>query len=246
MPFTADGLKPDIIVNPHAFPSRMTIGQLVETLMGKACVNYGGFGDCTAFVNKGPKSKVFGKLLTEVGYNSTGNQILYNGMNGEQIYSEIFIGPTYYMRLKHMVKDKINYRAQGPRTALTRQTVHGRANDGGLRIGEMERDGIIAHGATNFLKESMLVRGDDYYMAICNNTGSIAIYNNSQNLFISPMSDGPIQFVGTLDDHLNIENVSRFGRSFSIVRIPYSFKLLLQELQTMNVQMLLAHLYQQS
>ena len=95
----------------------------------------------------------------------------------------------------------------------------------------MERDGIIAHGATNFLKESMLVRGDDYYMAICNNTGSIAIYNNSQNLFISPMSDGPIQFVGTLDDHLNIENVSRFGRSFSIVRIPYSFKLLLQELQ---------------
>ena len=173
MPFSEDGLRPDIIVNPHALPSRMTIGQLVECVMGKACVNYGGFGDCTAFVNKGPKHKVFGKLLTKVGYHSSGNQILYNGMTGEQLETEIFFGPTYYMRLKHMVKDKINYRARGPRTMLTRQTVQGRANDGGLRIGEMERDCLIAHGVTNFLQESMLVRGDDYYMAVCNKTGQL-------------------------------------------------------------------------
>tara|TARA_E500000178_G_scaffold242244_1_gene238775 strand:+ start:23 stop:1009 length:987 start_codon:yes stop_codon:yes gene_type:complete len=136
-----------------------------------------------------------------------------------------------------MVKDKINYRAQGPRTVLTRQTVQGRANDGGLRIGEMERDCIIAHGATNFLQESMLVRGDNYYLAICNNTGSIAIYNENKNLFLSPMSDGPLKFNNNLEGEQNIEVISKFGRSFSIIRVPYSFKLLMQELQVMNIQM---------
>ena len=238
MPFTANGIKPDIIINPHALPSRMTIGQLVESLMGKACAMQGAFGDCTAFVNNSDMPKVFGQLLTENGYHSSGNELLYNGQTGEQIQSEIYMGPTYYMRLKHMVKDKINYRAQGPRTMLTRQTVQGRANDGGLRIGEMERDGLIAHGITNFLQESMLVRGDDYYMAICNKTGTIAIYNESQNLFLSPMADGPIQFNGAYDtEHLKIQTMSKFGRSFSIVRVPYAFKLLMQELLTMNVQM---------
>ena len=237
MPFTADGRRPDIIINPHAIPSRMTIGQLVETIMGKACSIYGGYGDCTAFVNKGPKNKTFGDLLTHEGFHSSGNEILYNGQTGEQLQTEIFIGPTYYMRLKHMVKDKINYRAQGPRTALTRQTVQGRANDGGLRIGEMERDGLIAHGLTKFLQESMLIRGDEYFMAVCNKTGTIAIYNDSYNLFLSPFADGPIKFNGTLDDKMNIENITKFGRSFSIIRIPYAFKLLLQELQSMNIQM---------
>ena len=158
-------------------------------------------------------------------------------MNGEQLDAEIYIGPTYYMRLKHMVKDKINHRARGPKTSLTRQTVGGRANDGGLRIGEMERDGVIAHGAAGFLQESMLNRGDEYFMAVCNNTGSIAIYNNSQNLFLSPMSDGPIKFHTTIDKKLNIENISKYGRNFSILRIPYAFKLLIQELQVMNIQM---------
>ena len=239
MPFTANGIKPDIIINPHAIPSRMTIGQLVESLMGKACALQGAFGDCTAFVNKSDMPQVFGRLLTENGYHSSGNDILYNGQTGEQMQTEIFLGPTYYMRLKHMVKDKINYRALGPRTVLTRQTVQGRANDGGLRIGEMERDGLIAHGITNFLQESMLVRGDDYYMAVCNQTGTVAIYNESQNLFLSPLADGPIQFTGSLagGDNLKIQTLSKYGRSFSIVRVPYAFKLLMQELATMNVQM---------
>ena len=237
MPFTKEGIRPDIIINPHALPSRMTIGQLVETLMGKACAMYGGFGDCTAFMNKGQKATSFGKMLTNVGFNSSGNQILLNGESGEQMYAEIFIGPTYYMRLKHMVKDKINYRSKGPRTLLTRQTVQGRANDGGLRVGEMERDGIAAHGATAFLQESMLVRGDQYFMAVCNKTGMTAIYNQSYNLFLSPIADGPIKFVGTLNEGLNIENISKHGRSFSVIRIPYAFKLLMQELQGMNIQM---------
>ena len=241
MPFAEDGTRPDLIINPHALPTRMTIGQLVETLMGKACVLQGGFGDCTAFVNHGSKHQVFGKMLTELGYHSSGTQLLYNGMTGERMESQIFMGPTYYMRLKHMVKDKINYRTRGPRTVLTRQTVQGRANDGGLRIGEMERDGVIAHGAAYFLRQSMLERGDDYQMAVCNKTGMIAIYNPAHNLFMSPMADGPIQFADTLtsadNQALNVEKVTRFGRSFSVVRVPYAFKLLMQELQAMNVQM---------
>jgi DNA-directed RNA polymerase II subunit RPB2 len=237
MPYTASGIRPDIIINPHAIPSRMTIGQLVETIMGKACSMYGAFGDCTAFVNNGSKHKIFGQLLTNQGMHSSGGEILYNGQTGEQLETEIFMGPTYYMRLKHMVKDKINYRALGPRTALTRQPVQGRANDGGLRIGEMERDGLIAHGVTKFLQESMLIRGDEYFMAVCNKTGTIAIYNNSYNLFLSPFADGPIKFSGTLTDGMNVQNISRYGRTFSIVRIPYAFKLLIQELQTMNVQL---------
>lgn len=237
MPFTSDGVRPDLIINPHALPSRMTIGQLIEALFGKACAIYGAFGDCTAFQTKGPNTDIYGKMLQEQGYHSSGNQILYNGMSGQQLYSEIFIGPTYYMRLKHMVKDKINYRALGPRTVLTRQTVQGRANDGGLRIGEMERDGILAHGASAFLNESFLKRGDEYYMAVCNKTGTIAVYNNALNIFLSPFVDGPLQFTTTLDGKMNVENVSRFGRSFSIVKIPYSLKLLIHELQVMNIQM---------
>jgi hypothetical protein len=106
-----------------------------------------------------------------------------------------------------------------------------------MRIGEMERDGLISHGITKFLQESMLIRGDEYYMAVCNKTGTVAIYNESHNLFMSPMADGPIKFTGFLDEKMNIENITKFGRSFSIIRIPYAFKLLIQELQAMNVQM---------
>ena len=237
MPFTVNGMKPDIIINPHAIPSRMTIGQLVESLVGKACGHYGSFGDCTAFVNDGPKHEVFGKLLINCGFHSSGEEVFYNGMTGEQIETNVFVGPTYYMRLKHMVKDKINYRAKGPRTALTRQTVQGRANDGGLRIGEMERDCILSHGASNFLQESMLVRGDLYYMAVCNKTGMPAIYNENKNLFLSPAVDGPINFTNVTKYSANVDHVTRFGREFSIIKIPYSFKLLMQELGTMNIQM---------
>ena len=239
MPFAADGTRPDIIINPHAIPSRMTVGQLVETVMGKACILKGGFGDCTAFVNQGPRDKLFGDILLENNFHSSGNQILHNGMSGEQIECSIFMGPTYYMRLKQMVKDKINYRRTGPVTALTRQPVQGRANDGGLRIGEMERDSIISHGAARFLQESLMERGDQYYLAICNTTGMIAVYNESQNVFISPMADGPIKYAGDMNElkSARVVNVTRHGRSFSVVRVPYALKLLIQELQAMNVQM---------
>jgi predicted NAD-dependent protein-ADP-ribosyltransferase YbiA (DUF1768 family) len=237
MPFTKEGIVPDLIINPHAFPKRMTIGQLIECLFGKACAAYGAYGDCTAYATKGSNAKTYGEMLTKMDFHSSGNQLLYNGYTGEQIYSEIFIGPTYYMRLKHMVKDKINYRATGRRSALTRQTNQGRANDGGLRIGEMERDGIMGHGLSYFLNESYMVRGDQYYMAVCNKTGMIAIYNPNKNLFLSPMSDGPLKFNRTSEGEPILDVFSRFGRSFSLLRVPYALKLLIQELQVMNVQM---------
>jgi DNA-directed RNA polymerase II subunit RPB2 len=236
MPFTRDGLRPDIIINPHAIPSRMTIGQFVECITGKACSILGCFGDATAFSTM--KAGELSDVLVRSGYHSSGNDVLYNGMTGEQLEAEIFMGPTYYMRLKHMVKDKINYRARGPMTSLTKQPVSGRSNNGGLRIGEMERDSIIAHGATNFLTESMMERGDKYYMAVCNQTGMLAIYHPEQNLFLSPMADGPIQFVGSVaEENMAVENITKHGRSFSVVRIPYTFKLLMQEMMCANVAM---------
>lgn len=238
MPFTKDGLKPDLIINPHALPTRQTIGHLVECLIGKVCTMYGGFSDCTAFNNEGSKAALYGRLLPEVGFHSSGHDILYNGMTGDQIETEIFIGPNYYMRLKHMVKDKINYRALGPRTALTKQPVSGRANDGGLRIGEMERDSIIGHGINDFLRESMMERGDKYQMVVCNTTGALAVYNKARDLFMSPMADGPLRFFKSeLGKGYALDTMTKYGRRFSIVSVPYSLKLLMQELAAINIQL---------
>jgi DNA-directed RNA polymerase II subunit RPB2 len=237
MPFTADGIRPDLIINPHALPSRMTIGQLIESLFGKVCSLYGGYGDCTAFATSGANYSTYGPMLTKMGYHHSGNEIMYNGFTGEQMYSEIYMGPTYYMRLKHMVKDKINYRATGKRNFLTRQTNQGRANDGGLKIGEMERDGILAHGISYFLNESYMVRGDEYYMAVCNKTGTIAVYNPDKNLFLSPFADGPLMFNKNVEGQHVLDSISKYGRSFSLIRVPFALKLLIQELQVMNVQM---------
>jgi DNA-directed RNA polymerase II subunit RPB2 len=241
MPFNAEGVRPDIIINPHALPSRMTIGHLIESIFGKVCAEYGTFGDCTAFGANGINYHQYGDMLQKVGLHSSGDEVLYSGFTGEQVEANIYMGPTYYMRLKHMVKDKINYRATGKRDALTRQTNQGRADDGGLRVGEMERDSILSHGAAFFLTESFMERGDEYFLAVCNKTGAIAIYNPAQDIYFSPFADGPVSFHEMMDPlgvpTQNIQFQTRFGRSFSIVRIPYSFKLLIQELQAMNVQM---------
>jgi DNA-directed RNA polymerase II subunit RPB2 len=237
MPFTADGRRPDLIINPHALPSRMTVGQLIETVLGTLCLDIGGFGDSTVFREKGSKLPLYGKLLSKVGLHSEGNQLMYSGLTGEQLDSEIFMGPTYYTRLKHMVKDKVNFRARGKRDMLTRQTNQGRADEGGLRIGEMERDGLLGHGIMAFITDSFMTRGDEYFIGICNKTGTIAVYNEAKNLFYSPFADGPIQFHTNPDASLSLKSVTQHGRSFSLIRVPYSFKLLMQELQAMNIQM---------
>jgi len=215
MPFNADGVRPDLIINPHAIPSRMTIGQLIDCVLGKACSILGGFGNSTSFEGNGKHLDSLGKILIENGYERSGEEILYNGMNGEQLEANVFFGPTYYMRLKHMVKDKINFRARGPKAELTRQPVGGRALDGGLKIGQMERDCIISHGISKFTQESFMDRSDAYSVVVSKKTGLIAKYNPEKNIYD--------------DDELLADN------TFCKVNIPYSFKLMIQELETMNV-----------
>ena len=170
MPFTAKGLKPDMIVNPHAFPSRMTIGQFVESMATKLGVHMGSLIDSTPFTtqNRVPEVK---KLLDKAGYHPYGHEMLYNGHTGEMMPVEIFMGPTYYLRLKQMVEDKINYTTRGPRKLLTHQPVEGRSAEGGLRIGEMERDAILSHGATKFLHESLMDRSDGAEVSFMSETG---------------------------------------------------------------------------
>jgi DNA-directed RNA polymerase II subunit RPB2 len=159
MPFTASGLRPDMIINPCAFPSRMTIGQFVESMSNTLAVDLGVLIDATAFSSQNRIADTK-EIMLQLGYHPYGNQLLYNGQTGELIESEIFMGPTYYLRSKLMTEDKINYRSTGPITKLTRQPLEGRAQDGGLRIGEMERDSLLSHGLMGFLTESMTKRSD--------------------------------------------------------------------------------------
>ena len=194
MPYTKDGIVPDMIVNPHAFPSRMTIGQFLESLGGKV-------GALLFLYNGTPFEEVnigeLGNILEkECNYEKMGTEILYNGQTGKQMNIEIFMGPTFYQRLKQMVQDKINSRAGGPINYLTRQPPAGRAAGGGLRIGEMERDSIIAHGISNFLKEATVDRSDKYSCYVSDHTGELAVVNEKKNIYYSPSCDGPIEFEG--------------------------------------------------
>ena len=213
MPFTKNGTRPDIIINPHAIPSRMTIGQLKETLLGKVLVELGLFGDGTSFGDLDVKS-ISNKLL-ELGYEAHGNELMYNGLTGEQIECNVFMGPVFYQRLKHMVMDKQHSRSIGPMVNLTRQPAEGRSRDGGLRFGEMERDGMISHGASRFTKGRMYDASDKYQVFICKKCGLIASYNDQLH----------IHHCRTCDNRSD----------FAYVEIPYACKLLFQELITMNV-----------
>tara|TARA_Y100000992_G_scaffold40874_1_gene22916 strand:- start:5731 stop:9288 length:3558 start_codon:yes stop_codon:yes gene_type:complete len=213
MPFTQNGIKPDIIINPHAIPSRMTIAQLKETILGKILVELGLYGDGTSFGDL-EISEICNKLQ-DIGYESRGNELMYDGLTGKQIECSIFIGPVFYQRLKHMVTDKQHSRSIGPMVNLTRQPAEGRSRDGGLRFGEMERDCCISHGISEFTKERIYNASDKYSVHICKSCGFIASYNNKMN----------IHYCRTCENRVN----------FSYVKIPYSCKLLFQELMTMNI-----------
>ena len=178
MPFTNEGIVPDLMINPHAIPSRMTINQLLEVVLGKSSVMAGYYGDATPFQNN--DINVYSDLLETFGYEKYGNEVMYSGITGEQLKTSIFIGPTYYQRLKIMVADKMFSRGTGPLQSLTRQPAAGRANKGGLRIGEMERDSILGHGTAGFLNESVMERSDKYKVQIDKYTGLIS-YNNDPN-----------------------------------------------------------------
>ncbi len=213
MPFTENGVKPDIIINPHAIPSRMTIAQLKETVLGKVLLYLGYFGDGTSFGDF--EVKDICKMLQDIGFESNSNEILYNGMTGEQLESNIFIGPVFYQRLKHMVNDKQHSRSIGPMVNLTRQPAEGRSKDGGLRFGEMERDCMISHGASKFTKERVYDASDSFSVHICNKCGLIASYNDKL--------------------HIHMCRVCENRTDFKYVEIPYACKLLFQELTTMNI-----------
>ena len=213
MPFTVNGVKPDIIINPHAIPSRMTIAQLKETLLGKVLSEMGLFGDGTPFNELSVKSIT--KELLKCGYEAHGNELLMNGMTGEQLETNIFMGPTFYQRLKHMVNDKQHSRSIGPMVVLTRQPAEGRSRDGGLRFGEMERDAMIAHGAERFTKERLYDVSDKFSVVVCKHCGLISSYNDKKSIHFCR----------------NCENRT----SFSKINIPYAAKLLTQELITMNI-----------
>ena len=213
MPFTANGLKPDIIINPHAIPSRMTIAQLKETLLGKVLLEMGLFGDGTSF-GEFDISNIIDKL-NDLGYESKGNELMYNALTGEQLTMNIFIGPAFYQRLKHMVNDKQHSRSIGPMVNLTRQPAEGRSRDGGLRFGEMERDCMISHGASRFTKGRIYDASDAFSVFVCNKCGLIASFNNKE--------------------HIHYCNTCGNRNDFKYVEIPYACKLMFQELITMNI-----------
>ena len=232
MPRTADGMVPDMIVNPHCMPSRMTMAQLLESLLGKAAPGLGVIGNATAFMNDGNPSEQIGKVLTEqLGMDSLGDDLLYDGMSGSMIPSTIFMGNIYIMRLKHMPEDKWNARAEGRKEQRTHQPTGGRGNQGGLRIGEMERDAIVGHGIMDFVRESYMKRADAYTTYVCNSCGTIPIYNESKKLYVCSMCDGPVNYIGDSATTLELLPPSkRSAATFSKVEIPYATKLLDQEL----------------
>lgn len=214
MPFTANGITPDIIVNPHAIPSRMTIAQLMECIMGKACAALGTFGDATPFTDL--KVEDIASALEHAGLERYGNEVMYNSRTGEQMPTAIFIGPTYYQRLKHMVDDKVHSRAaNGPVVMLTRQPAEGRARDGGLRLGEMEIECNWAHGTMQFLKERFMECSDNYRVFVCKKCGMMANVNPDKGVY----------------NCKSCKNITHFSE----IRIPYSCKLLFQEIQTMGI-----------
>ena len=213
MPFDENGLRPDIIINPHAIPSRMTIGQLKETQLGIVLLELGLFGDGTSF-NDLPISRIR-ELLSENGYESHGNHLLMNGFTGEQIETSIFMGPTFYQRLKHMVKDKQHARGSGPMVVLTRQPAEGRAREGGLRYGEMERDCMVSHGCSRFTKGRLYDSSDKFVVYSCRQCGMFAIFNNEKK----------IHHCRTCGNRT----------AFARLNVPYAFKLLCHELITMNI-----------
>jgi DNA-directed RNA polymerase II subunit RPB2 len=213
MPRTKNGMVPDIIINPHCIPSRMTIAQLMEMLLGKVCSQNGILGDGTPFNELSPE--MIAEKLLDSGMEPYGNELLYSGYTGKQMSCNIFMAPCFYQRLKHMVDDKIHSRASGPLVMLTRQPAEGRARDGGLRFGEMERDVMIAHGASEFLKERMLEVSDNFEAFLCRKCGLLGTVNQEQNIYVCHACQEPT--------------------GFARLRLPYAYKLFLQELESMNI-----------
>lgn len=213
LPFTREGIVPDLIVNPHAIPSRMTIGHLVECILSKRSALQGTLGDATPFC--GQQVSDISAELHALGYQRYGNEVMYNGFTGKKLEVLIFLGPTYYQRLKHLVADKMHSRGRGPVQILTRQPTEGRSRDGGLRFGEMERDCMISHGAARFLKERTMDVSDKYRVFVCDICGLICEARLAENSYLCRRCNQKSKI--------------------SQVNIPYASKLLFQELMALMI-----------
>ena len=235
MPRTADGIVPDVMVNPGGFISRMTVAQLVEMVAGRAGAEVAAKFNATTFCNGGDFVQQLGDILQAVGAQRGGDNVLYSGITGKQIRTDIYMCPLYFMRIKHLTEDKVNARGAGRREIRTHQPTGGRGNEGGLRIGEMERDSLCAHGVSCFLQESMMKRGDATEFWICNGCGRIPIYNEQEKLFVCPTCDGPLTFSGVTPETLTMQLPTKQSRAtFSKIAMPYTMKLLDQELTSLN------------
>jgi len=254
MPYTQDGVVPDFVIHPSAFPKRMTLQQLIEMLYGRMAVENG-------FLGMGNNLEKFdvreiGDVLTDkMGLTYYGDEVLYNGVYGEQMDVKIFMGPIYYQRLKLMVSDKINARASGQRTvdgvpipggaytAKDRQVVSGRANGGGIKIGEMERDCLIAHGVSGFLNERDMVRGDKFIIYVSRSNGEISIGNPDKGVYFDALQDGPINYHitdtigGGKKEVIGVNTYGKHQSGFVKLTVPYSTVLLIRELNGLGMFM---------
>ncbi|KAK7256943.1 hypothetical protein RIF29_30558 [Crotalaria pallida] len=217
-PFSEKGICPDLIMNPHGFPSRMTVGKMIELLGGKAGVSCGRFHYGSAFGERSghaDKVETISETLVKAGFNYSGKDFIYSGITGCPLQAYIFMGPIYYQKLKHMVLDKMHARGNGPRAPLTRQPTEGRARNGGLRVGEMERDCLIAYGASMLIYERLMLSSDPFEVQVCTSCGLLGYYNHKLKTAVC--------------------SSCKKGDKISTMKLPYACKLLLQELQSMNI-----------
>jgi DNA-directed RNA polymerase subunit B' len=215
MPFTSEGIVPDLLLNPHSIPTRLTFGHLLETLAGKAGAVNGRIIDGTAFAEKGSeRMSTYSKMLETHGFDKNGEEVLYDGITGKAFKAQIFTGVVYYNRLYHMVSNKIQVRSRGKVQILTHQPTEGKARQGALRFGEMERDALIGYGASLLLKERLLDQSDKAEVLICKECGDIGYYDRIKKIAICPLCG---------------------NNSFSEVEISYAFKILLDEIKSLHI-----------